>query len=121
MKHMPLDSRIKERAAAMRKEMTPEEKKLWFGFLCQYEFTFRRQKPMDSFILDFYCHQAKLVIEVDGSQHYSEQGKGYDEWREHILHQNGIEILRVSNLDINKHFNNVMDHIDYVTRKRIKK
>ena len=62
-------------AKALRKNATPQETKLWYEFLSKYNVRFQRQKAIDNFIADFYCHKAKLVIEIDGSQHYTEEGR----------------------------------------------
>ena len=89
-----LDSRLKKFSSSMRSEnSTNEERKLWYLFLRKYEFKFRRQKVLDGFIVDFYCPLAQLVIELDGSQHFSDYGKTYDEWRSRIIEKNGISVL----------------------------
>ncbi|MGM9632138.1 MAG: endonuclease domain-containing protein, partial [Eubacteriales bacterium] len=58
-------------AKNLRKNATPQENHLWYDFLSKYEVRFQRQKAIDNFIADFYCHKAKLIIEIDGSQHYT--------------------------------------------------
>lgn len=73
-------------ARELRRKMTPQEKKLWYDFLRKYPVKFYKQRIIESFIVDFYCADARLVIELDGSQHYTEQGKAYDEERSAILH-----------------------------------
>ena len=73
--NLPYDRHLTERAQALRREMTPQERKLWYQFLRQYPVKVYRQRVIDHFIADFYCAKAKLVIELDGSQHYTEQGK----------------------------------------------
>ena len=62
-------------AQNLRKNATPQENHLWYDFLSKYEIRFQRQKAIDNFIADFYCHKAKLIIEIDGSQHYTEKGR----------------------------------------------
>jgi very-short-patch-repair endonuclease len=91
-------------AKELRKNMTKEERHLWYDFLKLLPVTVNRQKVMGNFIVDFYCDNAKLVIELDGSQHYEEIGKRTDELRDQFLHGLGITVLRYSNLDINKNF-----------------
>lgn len=120
MKHGPLNRTLKARASAMRRDMTAEEFKLWFHFLREYPIKFRRQKVMAPFICDFYCFQAQLVIEVDGSQHYSDLGKSYDSWRSEKLGKQGMKVLRFSNQDIKKYFFEVQRMIDHVVKERIK-
>ncbi len=116
-----LDSRLKAFASSMRSDdSTEEERKLWYLYLQKYDFKFRRQKVLDGFIADFYCPKARLAIELDGSQHYSDYGKNYDQWRSGIIERKGIRVLRFSNGDIHKHFDGVCMMIDYITRNRIK-
>ena len=78
MKHNPS---LTERAQTLRKNMTKEERRLWYEYLRNYPYRFRRQITFGNYILDFYCAAAKLAIELDGSQHYEEKGKRYDENR----------------------------------------
>lgn len=120
MKNGPLNRTLKARASAMRRDMTAEEFKLWFHFLREYPIKFRRQKVMAPFICDFYCFQAQLVIEVDGSQHYSDLGKSYDAWRSEKFEKEGMKVLRFSNQDIKRYFFEVQRMIDYVVQERLK-
>ena len=120
MVKVKLDSRLKTFASSMRSDdSTDEERKLWYLFFKNYKIKFRRQKVLDGFIADFYCPLAKLVVELDGSQHYSDYGKTYDQWRSGIIEKNGILVLRFSNIDIRKHFDGVCLMIDHITRRRI--
>ena len=100
------------RSQKMRKEMTKEENLLWYRFLRKYPLQFRRQYVIGSYIVDFYCHKAKLVVELDGSQHYSSEQREYDEKRTEYLKQQGIKVIRFSNLDVLKEFCNVCESID---------
>ena len=104
--------------------MTKEEKHLWYDFLKiyhkQYGVIFLRQKIFGSYIVDFYCPKAKLVIELDGSQHYEEEAIQYDAKRTGYLNDLGIEVLRYTNLDIHTRFRSVCDDIDYHVQNRIK-
>ncbi len=95
----------------LRKNMTKEERHLWYDFLKQLPQTFHRQKVIDKYIVDFYCASKKLVIELDGSQHYKVHGKESDEKRDSDLNAFGIKVLRFSNYDINNHFNAVCEEI----------
>ena len=79
-----------------------EENKLWYQYLSKYPIRFIRQKPIDSYILDFYCPEKKIGIELDGSQHYTEEGKEYDRIRTDILNAYKIEIIRFTNKEIKK-------------------
>ena len=76
---LPYQRKLIPRAKELRRDMTPQERHLWYDFLKDYPVRFQRQKAIDSFIIDFYCASAKLMIELDGSQHFSAQGLAYDE------------------------------------------
>ena len=117
---MPMDRKGTKKlvplARNLRREMTKEERKLWFQFLRNYPVRFYRQKVLGKYIADFYCAKAKLVIELDGSQHYEDAGRGYDQNRDAYLQSLGLAVLRFSNLDIAKNFSGVcteiLKHID---------
>ncbi len=87
--------------------MTKEERRLWYDFLKQLPLTFNRQKVIGPYIVDFYCASAKLVIELDGSQHYEKEGAASDRERDLALRQLGITVVRYSNDDINRDFDGV--------------
>ncbi len=87
--------------------MTKEERRLWYDFLKQVPITVNRQKVIGHYIVDFYCASAKLVIELDGSQHYETEGTAADQERDHALNQLGITVVRYSNRDINRNFDGV--------------
>ena len=99
-------------AKNLRKNATPQEKSLWYGFLSKYEVRFQRQKAIDDFIADFYCHKAKLIIEIDGSQHYTEKGIQKDEFRTEILESYGLKVIRFTNCQIDNNFYGVCKYID---------
>ena len=101
-------------AKALRKNATPQETKLWYEFLSKYNVRFQRQKAIDNFIADFYCHKAKLVIEIDGSQHYTEEGRKKDEFRTEVLEEYDLKIIRFTNWQIDTNFRGVCDYIDFV-------
>ncbi len=94
-------------AKTLRKCMTKEEKHLWYDFLKKLPFTVHRQKVIGQYVVDFYCANASLVIELDGSQHYEEKGKMADEIRDAYLAEQGLTVVRYSNLDVQKRFNAV--------------
>lgn len=91
----------------MRKNMTKEERHLWYDFLKRQPVVFKRQKVIGNYIVDFFCAEAMLVIELDGSQHYSPGGKQSDAVRDEFLREKGLTVLRYSNLDINQNFEGV--------------
>ena len=98
-------------ARLLRHHMTKEELHLWLDFLRDLPFIVNRQKAIGPYIVDFYCAQYKLVIELDGSQHYAEEGKASDSERDAYLRGLGIQVLRYSNLDIKQRFQSVCDDI----------
>ena len=115
---LPYKSDLIPRAKELRRQATPQENHLWYDFLHNYPARFQRQKTIGSFIVDFYCHAARLVIEIDGSQHYEPQGQAYDEERTASLRQYGLEVLRFSNREIDREFRAVCEKIDDTVRKR---
>lgn len=117
---LPYQRNLIPRAKELRKNATKEENHLWYDFLRHYPIRFQRQKTIGGFIVDFYCHAAKLVIELDGSQHHTQQGLAYDQERTAIMQQYGIQVLRFSNRDINTQFREVCDAIHQEVEKRLK-
>ena len=98
-------------AQKLRKNMTPEEIKLWTQFLRQLPITIRRQKPIGPYIVDFYIASKRAVIELDGSQHYEEPGRQKDMQRDSYLREKGITVLRYSNSEVNRDFRGVCEDI----------
>ena len=82
-------------AQKLRKNMTKEERNLWYNFLKELPITINKQKVIGNYIVDFYCASAKIVIELDGSQHFEEQGKRYDEKRDEYILTNGFSVVRI--------------------------
>ena len=107
----PYNKSLVENAQRLRKEMTPEEKKLWYDLLKRLPLTVRRQHNIENYIVDFYIASKNIVIEVDGLQHLSEDGKAYDEIRDKSLAEWGIKTLRYSNELINKNFTKIAEDI----------
>ena len=107
-------------AKELRKEATKEEKRLWYDFLSTYKVRFVRQKVLVGYIADFYCPKAKLVIELDGSQHYTEKGLIHDKERsDFLLQELGIRVIRISNLDVLQRFNDICRFIDFEVTKSL--
>ena len=102
---------LTENAKTLRKSMTKQERHLWYDYLKSLPVTVNRQKVVGQYILDFYCAQAKIAIELDGSQHYDEEGKAADAIREAYLNSLGITVLRYSNSDITRNFEGVCEDI----------
>ena len=107
------------KAKELRKNATPEENHLWYDFLCNYEVRFQRQKTIGNFIADFYCFKAKLVIELDGSQHYTPEGRDKDAFRTSILEEFDLLVIRFTNGQINNNFEGVCYLIDKIVKQRI--
>ena len=99
--------------------MTKEEKHLWYDFLRTYPVRFSRQKVLGKYIVDFYCAKAKLVIELDGSGHYTEEGKAYDNERTDFLEGYGLTVVRIPNAEIHKNFRGVCDSINNIVEQSL--
>lgn len=110
---------LKENARSLRKSPTAQEKKLWFNFLRKYPVKFYRQRAIDRFIVDFYCSKAKLIIEIDGSQHFEQKGKAYDKERTQVIEKYGLKVIRFSNRDIERNFSGVCTAIDVKVKERL--
>ena len=95
----------------LRKNMTPEERHLWYDFLKPRGIPARRQKILGPYVVDFYIAEAKTVIELDGSQHYGEKGLREDALRDRYLQAHGIRVLRYSNADVRRNFSAVCEDI----------
>ena len=98
-------------AQSLRKNMTKEERHLWYNFLKELPVTVNRQKVIGPYIVDFYCACAKIVIELDGSQHYEDSGVTADTARDAYLQSLGLTVLRYSNREINQQFHSVCEDI----------
>ena len=105
------NSKLKTYSQTLRKEMTKEERHLWYDFFKKIPYTVNRQKLIGNYIVDFYCASAKIVVELDGSQHFEKEGHEKDIERDKYLNSLGIQVLRFSNYDINNSFNDVCEEI----------
>ena len=106
-------------AKALRREMTKQEKHLWYDFLKTYPVHFYRQRPIDRYIVDFYCSEAGIVIELDGDQHGEEAAVKYDTLRSEALQKHGLEILRYANHDVTASFEDVCMSIHRAVKERL--
>jgi len=116
--HNPRNRNLVAYAKELRKNMTKEERHLWFDFLRYCSPRFRRQEIIGSFIADFYCHQARLVIELDGSQHLEPEDLDYDTRRTHYFSSLGITVVRYYNTDILRNFPGVCQNILNILQER---
>ena len=108
---IPYNTKLVSNARTLRKNMTPEEKHLWYDFLKRLPFNVRRQHNIENYIVDFYIAEKKIVIEVDGRQHLLPENKAADEQRDAALSSWGITVLRYSNDNIQNNFNSVANDI----------
>lgn len=106
-------------ARELRRNMTKEERHLWYDFLRDYPVRFSRQKVLGRYIADFYSAEAKLIIELDGSQHFEDKNIQKDMRRTEFLEAYGLRIIRVANDEITENFDGVCDYIDSVVRRTI--
>ena len=113
------NSKLTRNAQELRKSMTKEERHLWYDFLKGLSVTFNRQKVMGQYIADFYCDKAKLVIEIDGAQHYEHKALEYDGIRTEYFESLGITVIRFLNKDINKNFENTCMYIDKIVKSKL--
>ena len=120
MKNQDITHTLVDRARDMRKEPTEEENKLWHLYLKKIRPRFTRQKIIGSYIVDFYCSKLKLIIEIDGVQHYLEENTEYEKRRENYLQDKGYKLLRFYNSDINKELKNTETTIYYTCIERAK-
>ena len=107
-------------ARNLRKNMTKEERHLWYDFLKRYPVRFLRQKVIDNYIVDFYCHSARLIVELDGSQHYDEKGLLKDKIRTEIIEQRNLTVIRIPNNEVNRNFEGVCQYIDNTVKESLR-
>ena len=106
-------------AKHLRKEMTKEERHLWFDFLRSYPVRFSRQKVLGKYIVDFYCAKANLVIELDGSQHYEDKNLEKDAERTAFLQGYGLTVIRIPNNEVMGNFRGVCEYIDHIVTQKL--
>ena len=112
-------TKTRKLSQTLRKNMTKEERHLWYDFLKTYPVQFKRQYSLGTYIVDFYCYQAMLVIELDGSQHYEPKIAEYDAKRTAFLQEQGFLVLRFSNADVTAKFRGVCETIDRTVKQRV--
>ena len=116
-KHNP---KLTENAKELRKNMTKEEKHLWYDFLKDYPVRFLRQKVIDDYVADFYCHKARFIIELDGSQHYNTDGLLKDKIRTEKIEKRDLTVLRIPNGEINHNFEGVCRFLDEFVKESLR-
>ena len=108
---IPYNKKLVRNAQELRKNMTPEERHLWYDFLKKLPLTVHRQHNIENYIVDFYIAETKTVIEIDGIQHGSPEHSEADKERDHVLATWGITVLRYSNKDVKRNFVSVEEDI----------
>jgi len=116
--NLPKNKNLTKLAQILRRNMTKEERHLWYDFLKSYDVQFNRQKVIGNYIVDFYCHNAGLIIELDGSQHFEEVGLEDDAKRTNYFQSLGLEVLRIPNNEIWGNFSSVCEAIDQKVKNR---
>ena len=114
------NTELTNNARALRKNMTKEEQHLWYDFLKNYSVRFLRQKVIDNYIVDFYCHSARLIIELDGSQHYEEKDLLKDKIRTEKIEQRNLTVIRIPNNEVNRNFEGVCQYIDIAVKESLR-
>ncbi len=120
-KKLPVRIGLQEKAKLLRNNLTSAEKKLWFGFLRRCKYRFLRQKPILDYIADFYCPAAKLIVELDGDTHYTQEAKENDAIRTADIEKLGIKVIRYTNNDVYKQFAAVCEDLVVRCDMRMKK
>ena len=105
------NSKLTNISKLLRRNMTKEERHLWYDFLKKLPKTFNRQKVIGKYVVDFYCASEKLVVELDGFQHYEGEGLINDIERDAYLKDQGLVVLRYTNFEVNEKFNDVCNDI----------
>ena len=115
---MERNQKLKPLSQNMRKNQTKEENLLWYRFLKHYPVPFRRQYIIGEYIADFFCHQASLVVELDGSGHYEPEQIEKDKLRTRYMESQNLTVLRFTNLDVQRNFHSVCEVIDRTVKER---
>ncbi|MGP1388034.1 MAG: endonuclease domain-containing protein [Thainema sp.] len=110
--HLPYNPALIARAKELRKNMTPAEKKLWYQYLKTFKHRVLKQRPIHHFIVDFYCPALKLIIEIDGDSHSTEEAQAYDQERSQILEGYDLQVMRFTNQQVLNEFNAVCETLN---------
>ena len=113
------NSKLTPAAKELRRNMTKEERHLWYDFLRQYPVRFSRQKVLGKYIVDLYSAQAKIIIELDGSQHYEPENVKKDAERTAYLEEFGLTVLRIPNNEVMNNFLGVCEYIDTAVKQSL--
>ena len=116
---MEYEKKNRTNARTLRKNMTKEERHLWYDYLSTHPLHFYRQRCIGNYIVDFYCAKAKLIIELDGSQHFEQDAIAADQVRTAYLESLGLLVIRIPNNELLENFTGVCDYIDHIVEQRI--
>jgi very-short-patch-repair endonuclease len=117
---IPYDPSLKEKARELRNNLTPAEKHFWNALRTMPFYqnnTFNRQKPFGKYIVDFYCHEQQLVIEIDGDSHYEDQAQVYNQKRTEFLESHGLRVVRFTNQEVTENIDGVMEMLGKMIKK----
>ena len=112
MSYLPYNKNLVARAKELRKNMTLAERKIWSEYLRNFPYRVYRQRPIAQFIVDFYCPKLKLVIEIDGESHDTENAQDYDQERTEVLQGYGLKVIRFKNEEVLQNFTGVVTMIE---------
>ena len=118
---LPVNQKLKGFAKKSRRNQTDEERKVWYNYLNKVKPRFHRQRVIGNYIVDFYCPKLRVIIEIDGYQHYYEENKEYDKKRTQYLESLGFVVLRFDNTQVNKDFESIKFEIKEFCEQRAKK
>ena len=118
---MERNKKLTPLSQTLRKNQTKEESFIWYNFLKKYPVQFRRQYVIGEYIVDFYCHKAKLIVELDGSGHFEPDVMEKDKVRTEYMESLGLTVLRFTNLEIKRYFHIVCEKIDLTVQQKIEK
>ena len=116
---LPYNKELIPLAKKLRKNATPQERRLWYAFLKDYHVRFQRQKVIDDYIVDFFCHAARLVIELDGDQHGEPENIRHDALRTAVLESLGLRVLRFTNQEVEQGLDATCNLINQAVRDRL--
>ena len=119
MKERKRNTKLVSTARILRKNMTKEERKLWYEFLKDYPIKFYRQRVIGKFVVDFYCAKANLVVELDGSSHYEPCNHEKDEERTQVLNELNLDVVRISNNYVKDNFSGVCEYLDQLVKQKL--
>jgi len=117
---LPRNKKLRDRSSELRNNATKQENRLWYDFLKKYHLQFYRQRIIGNYIVDFYCPKVKLVIELDGAQHYEDGAMEYDELRTEYFNSIGLHVSRFTNREVEDCFEAVCQRIEEIILSQLR-